>query len=130
MVRGLAAGQLQVAWQRPPGESWTCGWGIRCLEGLERRAQELHAGLPSLVLGVATAHRWIVFEQNQVAAEAGAVDARGVWTPAGLCSHPGPRQGMGNQVGWGWALQEGVGRQGEPREPSGLLSWAQEYEQA
>ena len=104
--------------------------GVRCLEGLERQAQELHAGLPSLVLGIATAHRWIVFEQSQVAAEAGAVDARGVWTAAGLCSHPGPRQGMGNQVGWGRSLQEGVGRQGEPREPSGLLSWAQEYEQA
>ena len=101
MGRGLAAGRLQVAWQWLPGKSWTCGWGIRCLEGLERRAQELHAGLPSLVLGVAVAHRWIAFEQNHVAAEA-------VGLKQGECGHQ-----LGSAAtqapGRGWGIRRGRG---------------------
>lgn len=49
----------------------------------------------------------------------------------GECRHQlGSKATQAPGRGWGRSLQGGVGRQGEPREPSGLLSWAQEYEQA
>ena len=112
MGEGLAAGLLQVAWQWLPGNSWTCGWGIRCLEGLKRRAQELHAGLPSLVLGVAAAHRWIAFEQNHMAAEAGRLKQGECGYQLGSAATQTPGRGWGTGRGRGGHCREEWGGRG------------------
>lgn len=92
-------GQLQVAWQWLPGEGVTCGWGIKvpgrpeneprsCMQDFLPWCWELLQLTDGLHLGRT------MWPQGGVR-----VEARGVWTPAGLCSHPGPRQGWGTGAG-------------------------------